>query len=274
MNETPQETAPNQALPEKQKNQYRITLISLMVIFFLLWFIIPLFVPGLSMTMYTVTMPFRNLGIFVHEMGHGFFTLFSGGNFHWFQMQLMQGGVAVTSGGLRVFTLLGGLLGPALIGAVLLQSSTRLHNLRWVMGGLGLFFCSGIYYMLKPLFLSAEQYPHLENWSVGLLVSLVIPVGGLVATILVMRFKEVVQRLYLQMLGILMCYSGYADTSYIFRYEQLDNGMFSDARVVASLLGPSPENVPFVLFVIVAGGISVLNFGLMLWGTWRALKTT
>ncbi|MDJ0841602.1 MAG: M50 family metallopeptidase [Acidobacteriota bacterium] len=273
MNEISREPATTEpALPDSLKKQYRITLIGLIVAFFLLWFIIPLFVPGLSRTMFMVTLPFRNLGIFVHEMGHGLFALLSGGNFHWFQMELMQGGVAITSGGLRVFTLLGGLLGPALIGAVLLQTSTRLHNLRWVMIGLGLFFCCGVYYMIKPVFLSAEQYPLLQNWSAGSLIALVIPVGGAAVTFFLMRLGDALQRLYLQMLGILMCYSGYSDTAYIFRFEQLDNGLYSDTRMLASLLGPSPENVPQMLFVIVAGGISVLNFGLMFWGTWRALK--
>ena len=251
---------------------YRRSLIGLIVLFFLFWFVIPLFVPGLSATIYLITMPFRNLGIFVHEMGHGLFTVLSGGNFHWFQMELMRGGVAVTSGGIRLLTLLGGLLGPALAGALLLLASTRVRNLRWVLGTLIAFFVLGTYYILKPVFLSVEANPLLAEWSPGLLLGAIVPVTGGAITLLCLRLNEVYQRLYLQIVGILMCYAGFSDTSYIFMYEPLGNGMYSDARVVASLFWSSPENVSRLWFVVTAAGISALNFGLMLWGTWRALK--
>lgn len=273
MSQTP--SNPSSGLPannEEARGVYRTTLISMVVVFFLLWFVIPLFVPGASLMIYTVTLPFRNLGIFVHEMGHGLSALLTGGKFYWFQMEMMQGGVAITSGGVSAVTLLGGLLGPSLAGAALLVASTRLQNLKWAMGGLIAFFAVGVYYMIKPIFMSAQTYPFLNEWSSRFLLSLVIPVGGILITWFLMKQGDLVQRLYMQLLGILMLYSGYSDTSYVFMYEQLDNGLYSDSRMVASLLWGSPESVPYWMFVIVAGGITVINMGLIGYGVWRAVR--
>ena len=231
-----------------------------------------MFVPGLRGLLYTLTLPFRHVGIFVHEMGHGLFTLLSGGSFHFFRMEIMRGGVAYTSGGLRMATLLGGLLGPALAGALLLQVSTRARKLNLALILLGLFFVSGVYYMSKPLFLSSTTYPSLRDWGIGDMVAVVIPLGGAIITFLLLRFGELYQRLYLQVLGILMCYSGYSDVGYIFRFQQLDNGLYSDARVFAGLFWGGPESVPFWLFVITSTGITVVNFALMGWGVHRAFR--
>jgi len=249
-----------------RRKLYRQTLIGLIVLFFLFWMVLPHFLPGMRPLFYTVTLPFRHLGIFVHEMGHGLFTLLSGGSFYYFQMELMEGGVAVTSGGWRIATLLGGLLGPALAGALLLQASTRSDKLHWWLWGLAFFFTVGVYYMVKPLWLNPE------GWGIGDLVAVVVPLGGGLITVFMLRFQDMVQRLYVQLLGILMCYSGYSDTAYIFRFEQLPNGLYSDARVVASLFWTSPAAVPYPLFAVTAVGITVINFALMAWGARRAFR--
>lgn len=251
---------------------HRKMLIGLMSGFFILWFAIPLVLPQSSRLIGMITMPIRHLGIYVHEMGHGLFTLLSGGRFHWFQMELMQGGVAITSGGIRQVTLLGGLLGPAFFGALLLQASTRVKNLVPILWGLIAFFVIGLFYMFKPLFLSEASYPHLANWNMFLLISAFIPGGAALVTYKIRKLSDKGQRIYLQVMGIFMCYSGFSDTHYIFRYEPLGNGLYSDARVVASTFWPSVESVPFWLFVITAVFISAMNFGLMIWGVHRALK--
>ena len=248
------------------------TLIGLIAFFFIFWFGIPLIAPQTAGIIYTVTLPVRHLGVFVHEMGHGLFTLLSGGNFHWFQMELMKGGVAITSGGFRVVTILGGLLGPALLGALLLYLSTKAANVRPVLIGLTLLFALGVYYMVKPLFLGNHAHPYLTQWSAFHLLSASIPAAMIWVTLAIMRGSENVQRFFLQIMGILMCYSGYSDTSYIFHYEPLSNGLYSDARVLASTFWTSVETVPFPLFVVTASVISVLNLGLMAWGTYAALK--
>jgi len=245
-----------------------------MSLFFLVWFALPMLFPPSIPIVAAVTMPFRNLGIFVHEMGHGLFTLLTGGSFLWFQMEMMKGGVAVTAGGIRAFTLTGGLLAPALFGALLLQASTRVVNIKRVLMIMASFFLIGVFYMIKPLFLSRASYPLLDSWHVGYLVSLVIPGTAAFLSWKVTAYGQGAQRFYVQLIGILMCYSGFSDWRYIFYYEQLPNKLYSDSRTFAAIFWPGgPESVPYWLFFVTAAGIMVFNLGLMVWGVWRALKS-
>lgn len=249
---------------------HRGMLLGLMITFFLLWVVLPLVVPGARNLVYSVTTPFRYLGVFVHEMGHGLFTLLSGGHFFFFKMNF-NGGIAVTAGGMRGATLLGGLLGPGLLGAWLLMSSTRRSRMTVVFWVLILFFMSGIYYMIKPLFIGDRAI--IGDWSIVYLLALVVPIGGIGAIILAMRVREQFQRIFVQILGITMCYSAFSDTRYIMHFEPLGNGLYSDSRVFAGLLWPGgPDTLPWVVFLVVAIGISLANIALMAWGTWRALK--
>ena len=261
---------------------HRKALWVLLIVFFVFWFLLPLVVPRFSYWIYLLTMPFRLLAVFVHEMGHGLSTLLSGGRFLWFQMDY-NGGVAVTSGGLRIFTLLGGLLAPALMGALLLQASTKIKQIQWVTLVLGAFFLIGVYYMIKPLFLSSSQIPDLQQWSSKYLLSLVIPGTAALLSFRLLASTPGAQRYFLQILGILMCYSGFSDRSYIFRFQPLNQellvnapqsaALFSDSRVVASLFWPGgPASVPFVVFFITATVICILNFALLFWGIYGALK--
>jgi len=161
----------------------------------------------------------------------------------------------------------------AVLGAWLLQASTRKSGVKPELIGLALFYLVGMYYIVKPLFLSAEANPMLSGWSARFLFALLVPGLALILNFLMLRLSTFFQRFYLQLLGVLMCYSGYSDTRYIFMYEPLPNGLFSDARVVASLVSwYSPEQVPRLWFIAAAVLISILNFALMFWGVRRALR--
>ncbi len=253
---------------------HRTMLWVVMISFFTVWFVLPVLLPMSRPFVFAATLPFRNVGIFVHEMGHGLFTLLTGGSFYWFQMEFMKGGVAVTSGGLRPATLAGGLLAPTLFGALLLQASTRTVKIKRVLWCITAFFIVGVFYMIKPLFLSSEAYPGLENWHMGYLVSVSLPIGAAFLFWKIAAFGEGVQRFFVQFMGILMCYSGFSDWRYIFMFDQLPNGLYSDSRAFASMFWPGgPESVPYWLFFATAAGIMVFNLGLMIWGAWRALKS-
>ncbi|MCH8620430.1 M50 family metallopeptidase [Undibacterium sp. TS12] len=251
---------------------HRRSLLFLMAVFFLLWIVAPLLLPEVAYMMYWPTAPLRYLGVFVHEMGHGLASLVSGGSFHWFQMDL-GGGVAITSGGAQSLVLLGGLLGPAVFGSLLLIASTRMEKLLLPYLVLILFFGSGTYYMLKPLMLGGANDALLAQWHVSHLLALLLPVSMIAALLFLLRMPDSLQRLVLQLLGIVMCYAAFSDTSYIFRYEALPNGMYSDARVFASLFLPfSAQSIPWLVFVFFALLIACLNFALLALGVTRALK--
>ncbi|MFZ6656958.1 M50 family metallopeptidase [Undibacterium sp. TJN19] len=243
-----------------------------MLLFFLLWIILHLLFPNLAYPIYWLTAPLRYLGVFVHEMGHGLAALISGGSFYWFQMN-MDGGVAVTGGGVQGLVLLGGLLGPALMGCILLIASTRAEKLLIPYLALLLLFFSGAYYMLKPLLLSGREYSLLQQWQFSYLLALIVPVSAGALIIAILRQTDAWQRMVLQVLGIVMCYSAFSDSSYIFQYAPLRNGMFSDARVFTSLFLPGgPADVPWLAFIIVAALICVMNFALLGLGAARALS--
>ncbi len=258
---------------DETARRHRVMLAGLIIVFFLLWVLVPLILPQTERTIYMITLPLRFVGVFVHEMGHGLASLISGGSFYWFQMDL-SGGLAYTAGGFSAIRLLGGLLAPALVGALLMIASIKLRRLDVVYYALVAFFGIGVYYMIKPLFLSPAEVVARSSWSAAYLLGLFIPGGAAVVTLYARTGTESVRRVYLQFLGVLLCYSAFSDTNYIFHYAPLGEGMFSDARVCASLLWPGgPEDVPLVVFGVVATLISLANFALLGWGAYRAFKT-
>ncbi len=256
----------------KRGQGHRRMLLSLMAVFFLLWIVLPLLLPAQAYLLYWLTAPLRYLGVFVHEMGHGLASLLSGGSFYWFQMD-GDGGAAITSGGWQSLVLLGGLLGPAVAGSILLMVSTRAEKLRTTYLILLLFFVCGAFYMIKPVFMSSGTYPILAQWHVTHLLGLILPLSLILMSVLAMRAPDAWQRLVLQCLGIVMCYSAFSDTSYIFQYEALRNGMYSDAREFAALFSPfSVQSLPWLVFVFFAALIALLNFALLGLGVARSLR--
>lgn len=251
---------------------YRRALMAVLAFFFIFWFVIPLIFPPAAKPIYLVTLPFRYLGVLVHEMGHGLATMLTGGKFLWFQMDFGSGGVAITAGGWRIATLLGGLLGPAIVGAVLLQLSTRVATPNYVLMSIAFFFVIAIYYIAKPLFFVDSVTLERFGWSVSKLSGAILPLVGLIAVGWLLQNHQSLQRLGIQILGVVMCFAAYSDTQYIFRYAPLPNGMLSDSRELAGLFWFSAEGVPRWLFWLVALGVTVLNFGLLIWGIWRALQ--
>ncbi|MFZ6769385.1 hypothetical protein ACO0LM_20230 [Undibacterium sp. Di26W] len=183
-----------------------------------------------------------------------------------------DGGVAITGGGWQSLVLLGGLLGPAVCGSVLLMVSTRASKLWIPYLVLLLFFACGGYYMIKPVWMSTADYPLLAQWHTTHLLALLLPVLMMMACLFLLRAADAWQRLALQVLGIIMCYSAFSDTSYIFQYAALGNGMYSDARVFASLFLPfDAQALPWLAFVFFALLIGVLNFVLLGLGVKGAL---
>ncbi len=104
------------------KNRPLLTIIGISLLVFLLWQL-----PYFGMLQY----PLLLLGTWFHEMGHGLTALILGGKFHYLEIYENGGGVAysdVSSSYLnyniaRALTAAGGLLGPAITGAILIASA-------------------------------------------------------------------------------------------------------------------------------------------------------
>ena len=261
--------------PARETDSDARFLIGLISVFAFLWLVMPLIYPPSSRWIYIAMLPISQLGTFVHEMGHGLGAIFTGGHFHWLQIEMMRGGAAITSGGWPLFVLLGGLLGPAMAGALLMYLSTRVKRSRPVLAVLCFLQVAGMFFMIKPMFIAILQpsAPLIDQWRFSYLSSLIIPTIGLLLTVKICFLSERIQRRYLQFLGVIMCLAGFSSNSYIFTYRVLSNGGYSDARMVAGMLWSGPETVPFAIFVVVATVISILNIALMLTGAYVSIRS-
>ncbi|NJN67300.1 MAG: M50 family metallopeptidase [Chloroflexaceae bacterium] len=81
--------------------------------------------------------PFHVFGTFVHELGHGFAAMATGGRFLQFVVRPDLSGTATTAGGVRWVVVSAGYLGSALFGGVLLIISAWGVSARRVLVGLG-----------------------------------------------------------------------------------------------------------------------------------------
>ncbi len=272
MNDLP--TPSEKTLPDNKRDRsFLLGLIGSLLFF---WFILPLIYPPAARPIYLAFYPISIIGTFVHEMGHGLSAIFTGGHFYWLQIEFFRGGAAITAGGSQLLILLGGLLGPAVTGAMLLAVSTRVNHPKWIMAVLCLYFLVGMFFMIRPILLILTGFsdPLLDRWSMVYLITILVPLVLLLTTLKFMQFSERAQRYYLQFLGVVSCLAGFSSNSYIFMYERLANGGYSDARMVAGTFWTGPETVPFVWFMVFASIIAALNIGLVLYGTWLALRPT
>lgn len=85
--------------------------------------------------------PFSILATWFHEMGHGLTAILLGGNFHKLLLFSNGSGVAYTSGSFgslgRALVAMGGPLGPAVAGGILILSSRRYKTAHWCLMALG-----------------------------------------------------------------------------------------------------------------------------------------
>lgn len=63
--------------------------------------------------------PIRLFVTFLHEFGHGFGTIISGGSIEYIQIDPNAGGLTLSLGGVRPITIMGGYIGSALFGNIL-----------------------------------------------------------------------------------------------------------------------------------------------------------
>lgn len=221
-----------------------------------------------------LTMPARQVGILIHEMGHGLGAVFTGGVFSYLQLMPFQGGVAYTAGGFVLVILLLGLWGPTLFGVALMIGSVSKRQPKHMLAALLIFFLLSLYFMLTPLFLPSNRLPAGISFTFTQFFALLVPLGCIAIILRSFSMRAKYQRLILQVSGVLSCFSGYSDTRYIFHYPPLGPNLYSDAREVAgSVFLVGAANVPYSLFLVVACGISLVNFCLLFWGLYTIYKT-
>ncbi|MCF6219503.1 MAG: M50 family metallopeptidase [Robiginitomaculum sp.] len=192
--------------------------------------------------------PFRLLATWVHELGHGLGAIISGGSFDQMIITPQFSGLAHTFTGNdweRVVVLLGGLLGPAIAGAVMLILSRRLDQSR-----LALFLLAGA--LVATLFLWAgDNFTRMSMLGFALVVSLI-------------AFKAWpwVVAVSAHIIALAFCLNAVADFSYFFM-NSADVGNYagkSDTSALAEIIGG-----PHLFWALVPSVLSIL----ILYGAFR-----
>jgi hypothetical protein len=171
--------------------------------------------------------PFRLLGTWFHEMGHGLTALFVGGKFHYLEIYANGGGVAystVTNKFMsiplaRAFTAAGGLFGPAIAGSVLIMSARSQKHAAILFRIL-----TGV--ILLSLIIWIRSY-----WGI-------IVLSGFVVLFVIIMFlkKKKVETIAVLFLGLQCILSTYLQLNYLFTKQFERNGqvMTSDTQNIAA----------------------------------------
>ncbi|MBS0017599.1 MAG: M50 family metallopeptidase [Arthrospira sp. SH-MAG29] len=103
-----------------------------------------------------VLYPFSILATWFHEMGHGLTAILLGGNFHKLLLFPNGSGLAYNSGNFgslaRALIAMGGPLGPAVAGGILILSSRRFQTAHWCLMALGSIMLLSVLLWIRTLF--------------------------------------------------------------------------------------------------------------------------
>lgn len=98
-----------------------------------------------------VVYPLRLLVVFFHEMAHGLAAVLTGGGIERIELVAGEGGLCITRGGSRFWTLTAGYLGSLVVGGVLLLVAARTRADRSVLAGLGVVLLLVTLLYVRPL---------------------------------------------------------------------------------------------------------------------------
>lgn len=171
--------------------------------------------------------PFRLLGTWFHEMGHGLTALLVGGKFHYLEIYANGGGVAystVTNKFMsiplaRAFTAAGGLFGPAIAGSILIMAARSQKNAAILFRIL-----TGV--IILSLIIWIRSY-----WGIIVLSGFVV----LFVIIMFLKNKKV-ETITVLFLGLQCILSTYLQLNYLFTKQFERNGqvMTSDTQNIAA----------------------------------------
>lgn len=204
--------------------------------------------PQLSFALTWLLWPLRQFATYVHELFHGLFSLVSGGGFDRMVMYLDGGGTAFTSYYTEIgsaLTSAGGLIGPAILGAIILFFSRRFkmtHNLLLALG---------VMMALSAALWARDSYTitFCVVTSMVLIGAYFIPSKGFV-------------RVFAQMIGIQLCLQNVLDFRYMFieSFERNGEILFSDTGNIAQTLGGS-----YVLWASIIAAFTLVIIVFALW---------
>ena len=192
--------------------------------------------------------PLRQFGTYVHELFHGLSALISGGAFNKMQLFSNNGGVAYTvSYGPFSSSLIsaGGLLGPSILGGVMLFFSRRFFMSHYLLMALGtMIIASAIFWV--------------RDWYTA---GFCIMTGLILGATWFVKSKTVV-RIFAQFLGVQLCLENLLDFRYMFTqsFQRGGETLYSDTANIAKHFGGN-----YILWgtVIAALTLLIITFSLI-----------
>ena len=204
--------------------------------------------------LHVIAYPLLLLSTFVHEMGHGLAALLVGGEFHQFTMYADGSGVATMAIPMTAFSSafssFGGLVGPAVVGALL-----------FVVGAFRR-LCGPALWVLCGLFVAAEVF-YIRN-SFGLVF-----VGGYaLAFFLLARYgNDLVKQFAVVFLGAQLSLSVFSRADYLFMQwaDTAEGRSPSDVQQIADAL--------FLPYWFWGGLIALFSAAVVVFGVWFSLRS-
>jgi len=196
-----------------------------------------------------VIYPFALLGTWAHEMGHGIGALVTGNRFEELALYRNLGGQALVGGAegfSQVLISALGLVGPAMLGAIVMILGSRTRTAPFVLGGLAITIIGSALVWIRNGF--------------GFFAMLAIAaVLGLIA-----RFApEIVRIVTAQLVAVQLALSAWSSRDYLFIAGFERNGwQDSDTQNIADELF-----LPYWFWGALLGGFSIL---VLLWAFWYA----
>jgi len=195
--------------------------------------------------------PFRLFATWAHEMGHGVGGLITGNSFHELEIYRSLGGQALVGGAdgfSQVIVSSLGLVGPAILGAIVMIAGSRVRTAPFVLGALAVIVGVSTFIWIRNGF--------------GFFAMLAIAVFlGLVA-----KFAPPLAKVALaQLLAIQMALASWSSRDYLFisGFERDGQRLDSDTQNIADELF-----LPYWFWGGLLGGFSVLVLVAAFWFAW------
>ncbi|MGI9615337.1 MAG: M50 family metallopeptidase [Acidimicrobiales bacterium] len=194
--------------------------------------------------------PFALLGTWAHEMGHGLMAMLLGGSFEKLEVYQSLGGVAYYRGlgdFASVLVAMAGLLGPAILGAIVIMFGARPGAARRVLAVLGVAVLLSIVLFVRNAF---------GVVSLGLIGAALVAIGFLGPA----RLRVALA----QLIGVQFCLTSLGTLDYMFTSTFVRDGatVNSDTQAIAEVL--------FLPYWFWGGLIAALSFLIMGYAIFRA----
>lgn len=188
---------------------------------------------GIALLWNTVVMiPLKLFVVFMHEVSHGLAAIATGGEIVTIEVNQNQGGLALTKGGSRFWTLTAGYLGSLLWGGIILLLAARTHLDK------GISVLIGIGMIVISIGFGSDVFTYL--FGIGF---------GVVLILFGIFLPEVVNDWMLRIIGVTSCLYAILDI----KSDVLDRShLRSDARMLSEEIGVFSTEVWGILWIFIA----------------------